>query len=79
MPAAKRKAAGKHKQSKSTTKQSKQDGQKAVSHDIDVPLDEGFNGQFCFNRRSRPFARCWFFVLFLFKSVFPPALLPSDD
>ena len=25
-------------------KQQKQDGQKAVSHDIDVPLDEGFNG-----------------------------------
>jgi len=25
------------------TKQSKQDGQKAVSHDLNVPIDEGFN------------------------------------
>lgn len=25
------------------TKQPKQDGQKAVSHDIDVPIDEGFH------------------------------------
>ena len=31
-------------------KQPKQDGQKAVSHDIDVPLDEGFtaDGESCF-------------------------------
>lgn len=30
-------------------KQPKQDGQKAVSHDIDVPLDEGFkeDGKSC--------------------------------
>lgn len=28
--------------SNSSAKQSKQDGQKAVSHDIDVPIDEGF-------------------------------------
>ena len=42
--AAKRKAAGKQKQPESKVKQPKQDGQKAVSHDIDVPLDEGFNG-----------------------------------
>ena len=29
-------------------KQQKQDGQKAVSHDIDVPIDEGFynDGEF---------------------------------
>jgi len=27
-----------------STKQPKQDGQKAVSKDINVPLDEGFNG-----------------------------------
>ena len=52
MPAAKRKAAGKPKQPKSKAKQAKQDGQKAVSHDIDVPLDEGFNGQRYPNRRS---------------------------
>ena len=28
---------------KKTAKQPKQEGQKAVSHDIDVPIDEGFN------------------------------------
>lgn len=27
------------------TKQVKQEGQKAVSHDINVPIDEGFKGQ----------------------------------
>ena len=45
MPATKRKASGKQKQSDTKAKQSKQDGQKAVSHDVDVPLDEGFHGQ----------------------------------
>ena len=39
----KRKASGKQAP-KADTKQLKQDGQKAVSHDINVPLDEGFNG-----------------------------------
>ena len=28
---------------KAPAKQQKQDGQKAISHDINVPLDEGFN------------------------------------
>lgn len=37
----KRKAAVK-KEEEESMKQQKQDGQKAVSHDIDVPLDEGF-------------------------------------
>lgn len=41
MPA-KRKNTGKQASSASA-KQSKQDGQKAVSHDIDVPIDEGFS------------------------------------
>ena len=40
MPA-KRKNAGKQ-DTGSKAKQSKQDGQKAVSHDIEVPIDEGF-------------------------------------
>ncbi|KAG8534078.1 uncharacterized protein KY384_000921 [Bacidia gigantensis] len=40
MPPKKRRASGKQAASKS--KQPKQDGQKAVSHDINVPLDEGF-------------------------------------
>ncbi len=39
----KRKNAGKQASS-GKAKQLKQDGQKAVSHDIDVPLDEGFHG-----------------------------------
>ena len=39
----KRKASGKQAP-KADKKQLKQDGQKAVSHDINVPLDEGFNG-----------------------------------
>lgn len=45
MPAAKRKAGG----SKGKKKQPKQDGQKAVSHDIDIPIDEAFSvaGQYC--------------------------------
>ncbi|KAK3174089.1 hypothetical protein OEA41_001333 [Lepraria neglecta] len=38
----KRKASGKQT-AKAKAKQPKQDGQKAVSHDINVPLDEGFN------------------------------------
>ena len=38
----KRKASIK-KEGKKPQKQQKQDGQKAVSHDIDVPIDEGFN------------------------------------
>lgn len=46
MPAAKRKASGKQKQPATKAKQSKQDGQKAVSHDVDIPLDEGFGGQY---------------------------------
>ena len=45
MPATKRKASGKQKQPDKKKKQSKQDGQKAVSHEIDIPLDEGFEGQ----------------------------------
>lgn len=40
MPPKKRKAPV--KQEDSPKKQQKQDGQKAVSHDIDVPIDEGF-------------------------------------
>lgn len=40
MPA-KRKNTGKQASS-SDAKQPKQEGQKAVSHDIDVPIDEGF-------------------------------------
>ena len=40
MPPKKRKGSGKQADTKS--KQPKQDGQKAVSHDIEVPLDEGF-------------------------------------
>lgn len=39
----KRKAAVK-KEDEDSKKQQKQDGQKAVSHDIDVPVDEGFRG-----------------------------------
>ncbi|KAL8711667.1 MAG: hypothetical protein Q9225_007085 [Loekoesia sp. 1 TL-2023] len=38
----KRKASGKQ-EGKGKAKQPKQDGQKAVSHEIDVPIDEGFN------------------------------------
>ena len=49
MPAAKRKASGKQKQSDVNAKQPKQEGQKAVSHDIDVPLDEGYAGKFNFS------------------------------
>lgn len=37
----KRKASAKQ-DSKKNVKQPKQDGQKAISHDIDVPIDEGF-------------------------------------
>lgn len=40
MPA-KRKNSGTQASDKNA-KQSKQDGQRAVSHDIDVPIDEGF-------------------------------------
>ena len=40
MPANKRKGLTKQDKSK---KQAKQDGQKAVAHDIDVPVDEGFS------------------------------------
>ena len=40
MAGTKRKASVKQE----SKKQQKQDGQKAVSHDIDVPLDEGFKG-----------------------------------
>ena len=39
MAGKKRKAAVKQEEPK---KQQKQDGQKAISHDIDVPIDEGF-------------------------------------
>ena len=39
--APKRKASGKQA-AKASAKQPKQDGQKAVSHDINVPIDEGF-------------------------------------
>ena len=42
MPA-KRKNTGKQQASNGKAKQPKQDGQKAVSHDIDVPIDEGFH------------------------------------
>ena len=41
MPPKKRKNTGKQA-SNGSAKQPKQDGQKAVSHDIDVPIDEGF-------------------------------------
>lgn len=41
MPPKKRKAAV--KQEESPRKQQKQDGQKAVSHDIHVPVDEAFH------------------------------------
>ncbi len=41
MPPKKRKASGKQPETKA--KQPKQEGQKAVSHDIDVPIDEGFH------------------------------------
>ena len=40
MPPKKRKSSA--KQADTQVKQPKQDGQKAVSHDIVVPLDEGF-------------------------------------
>lgn len=39
MAGRKRKGSVKQEDSK---KQQKQDGQKAISHDIDVPIDEGF-------------------------------------
>ena len=42
MPPKKRKAAVKKEDS--PKKQQKQDGQKAISHDVNVPLDEGFHG-----------------------------------
>ncbi|KAL8831904.1 MAG: hypothetical protein Q9170_005097 [Blastenia crenularia] len=38
----KRKGSGKHAD-KGKAKQPKQEGQKAISHDIDVPIDEGFS------------------------------------
>lgn len=38
----KRKAAPTKKASKGKAKRPKQDGQKAVSHDLDIPIDEGF-------------------------------------
>ena len=44
MPAAKRKNTGKQPaKGKGKAKQPKQEGQKAVSRKIDVPIDEGFN------------------------------------
>lgn len=39
----KRKASKKEADTKAPAKQAKQDGQKAISHDLDVPLDEGFH------------------------------------
>jgi len=42
MPSKKRKASV--KQGESPKKQQKQDGQKAISHDIHVPVDEAFHG-----------------------------------
>ena len=42
----KRKAAASTKQAtkgKGKAKQPKQDGQKAISRDLDIPIDEGFN------------------------------------
>lgn len=40
----KRKGSGKQAdKGKGKAKQPKQEGQKTVSHDIDVPIDEGFN------------------------------------
>ena len=39
----KRKSSPKQPVQKAPAKQQKQDGQKAVSHDIVVPLDEGFH------------------------------------
>ena len=46
MPA-KRKNKGKQA-SNGNAKQAKQEGQKAVSHDINVPIDEGFKEGNCF-------------------------------
>ncbi|KAL8647362.1 MAG: hypothetical protein Q9226_006459 [Calogaya cf. arnoldii] len=43
----KRKASPKQAAPKAPAKQQKQDGQKAVSHDINVPLDEGFHDDAC--------------------------------
>ena len=43
----KRKAAAPAKQAikgKGKAKQPKQDGQKAISRDLDIPIDEGFHG-----------------------------------
>ncbi|KAL8679549.1 MAG: hypothetical protein Q9186_004195 [Xanthomendoza sp. 1 TL-2023] len=42
MPAKRKASAKQAKEDKAPVKQAKQDGQKAVSHDINVPLDEGF-------------------------------------
>ena len=41
MPPKKRKGSG--KQAETQSKQPKQEGQKAVSHDVNIPLDEGFH------------------------------------
>lgn len=44
MPAKRKAASAKQaEKDKAPAKQAKQDGQKAISHDIDVPLDEGFH------------------------------------
>lgn len=42
MPATKRKGSGKQA---GKSKQAKQDGQRAISHSIEVPVDEGFEEQ----------------------------------
>lgn len=42
MPPKRKAAAKQNDKGKGKAKQPKQEGQKAVSHDIDVPIDEGF-------------------------------------
>ncbi|KAL9576611.1 MAG: hypothetical protein Q9212_006959 [Teloschistes hypoglaucus] len=44
MPPKRKAAAKQDDKGKGKAKQPKQEGQKAVSHDLDVPIDEGYNG-----------------------------------
>lgn len=44
MPPKRKAAAKQDDKGKGKAKQPKHEGQKAVSHDIDVPIDEGYNG-----------------------------------
>ena len=50
MPANKRKGTAKQDNSK---KQAKRDGQKAIAHDVDVPVDEGYSEQGTFESELR--------------------------